>query len=355
MRPYTIILPIIAFLCVTADIPYAAEGSDITAQHTQEHKNTYPVFTAPEMKLLSEYFTNSSDFTRISGGAEFGVSPATGLHLEAGYVLSDFSQDGFDDILRHSLFIKGEKIISESTSILANVSENFYDNNNTNLNGGVFVRYQPFAHMFTELSFRHFDIIDTVLPFNNLTYSYVVTIGSLDLDIKSDDYKVFLLYTPVEKVSFASEIIYGDYSDSNEKKSFMFEAGYQVLDSPYLRTAYNYFYLDMKEPAPLTKGGEYVESAYWDPANFETHTLRLEYRQDYREHISFGAEGDLSYTPKSGGLSMAAFLSASYRFTGQSSLRFDVRGFDQDKGIDRQGEADRYWATNYTVTFQHRF
>ena len=153
--------------------------------------------------------------------------------------------------------------------------------------------------MFTELSFRHFDIIDTVLPFNNIIYSYVVTIGSLDRDIKSDDYKFYLLYAPVPKVSFAGEFIYGDYSDSNRKHSLMFEAGYQVLDSPYLRTAYNYFYLDIKDPAPLTGSGDHVESAYWDPVNFETHTLRLEYRQDYSEHLSFGAEGALSYSPKS--------------------------------------------------------
>jgi hypothetical protein len=340
---------------MTAEISPAAEGSDISAPQIQEQNDSFPFFTAPSMRLLSEYFTNSSDFTRKSAGVEFGVSPGTDLYLEAGYVLSEFSQDGFDDILRHSLFIKGEKRISESTSVLARLSENYYDNDNSNLNGGASIRYQPSANVFTELSFRHFDIIDTVLPFNNIIYSYVVTIGPVDLDIKSDDYKFYLLYAPVPKVSFAGEIIYGDYSDSNEKKSFMFEAGYQVLDAPYIRTAYNYFYLDINDPSPLTRSGDHVESAYWDPVNFETHTLRLEYRQDYREHLSFGAEGALSYSPKSDGLSKAAFLSTSYKFTEQSSLRFDVRWFDQNEGIDRQGETDRYWAINYTLAFQHRF
>lgn len=355
MRQYKIILLLIALLCVTAKDQYAAEIGDLPAL-TQKHNKTFSFFNAPSMKFQSEYFTNSSDFMLTSAGAEFGVSPMKDLHLDAGYVFSDFSQDGFDDILRHSIFIQGEKGISESAGISARLSGNLYDNDNSNLNGGLSLRYQPASNIFTELSYRHFDLIDTVMPFNNYIYSYVVTIGSLDLNIKSDDYKFFLLYYPVQKVSFAGECIYGEYSDSNGKLSLMFEAGYQLLDSPYLRAAYNYFYLDIKDhPAPLTTGGDHVESAYWDPINFETHTLRLEYRQDYREHLSFGAEGALSYSPKSSGLSKAAFIYASYKFTQQSSLRFDVRWFDQNKGIDRQGETDRYWAANYTVALQHRF
>ncbi len=355
MQQNKIILVLIALLFVTADIPSAAEYSDISARQTQERNKTLSVFTDPSMKLLSEYYTNSSDFKRKSAGAEIGVYPAAGLYLETGYIISEFSQDGFEDVLRHSLFIQGEKRFSESTSILARLSGNDYDNGNTNLNGGVFIRYMPSAKVSAELSFRHFDIIDTVLPFNNVIYSYVVTIGPVDLDIKSDDYKFYLLYAPVPKVSFAGEIIYGDYSDGNEKKSLMLEAGYQVLDSPYIRTAYNYFYLDINDPSPLTESGDHVESAYWDPVDFETHTIRLEYRQDYRQYLSVGAEGALSYSPKSDGLSKAVFLYASYKFTKQSSLRFDVRWFDQNKGIDRQGETDRYWAANYTVAFQHRF
>lgn len=355
MQQNKIILLLIALLFVTADFPSAAEHSDISARQTQERNKAFSVFTDPSMKLLSEYYTNSSDFTRKSAGAGLGFYPAADLYVESGYTFTAFSQDGFDDVLRHSLFILGEKKLSESTGISARLSGNDYDNDNANLNGGLSMRYQPASNVFTELSFRHFDIIDTVLPFNNIIYSYVVTIGPVDLDIKSDDYKFYLLYAPVPKVSLAGEIIYGDYSDGNEKKSFMFEAGYQVLDSPFLRTAYNYFYLDINDPSPLTESGDHVESAYWDPVNFETHTLRLEYRQDYREHFSFGAEGALSYSPKSGGLSKAAFLCASYKFTEQSSLRFDVRWFDQNEGIDRLGETDRYWATNYTIAFQHRF
>lgn len=356
MREYKIILLIVALaFCMTYIISSDAEGSDIPTQQTKEQDKPFSIFTAPSIKLLSEYYTNSSDFTRKSAGSEFGFSAAAGLHFDAGYVFSDFSENGFENILRHSLFIQGEKQVSESTGVLVRLSENYYDNDNANLNGSLFIRYRPSTNVFTEFSFRHFDIIDTVLPFNNVIYSYVVTIGSLVRDIKSDDYKFYLLYTPVPRVSFAGEFIYGDYSDSNKKRSLMFEAGYQLLDIPYLRAAYNYFYLDIKDPAPLARSGDTVESAYWDPVNFETHTLRLEFLRDYNKHLSLGAEAALSYSPKSGGLSKSAFLTASYRFMEQVSLRFDARWFDQKEGVDRLGKTDRFWATNYNIALQYRF
>ncbi|RJQ50205.1 MAG: hypothetical protein C4538_00475 [Nitrospiraceae bacterium] len=356
MRKYkTILLLTALLLCISDSMSAIATDNDSSIQQTKGQDKPFSVFTAFSMKVLSEYYTNSSDFTRKSAGAEFGFSAAEGLHLETGYVLSDFSQDGFEDILRHSVFIQGENRLSGSITLLARLSGNLYDNDNTNLNGGLFVRYQPLANVFTEFSFRHFDIIDTVLPFNNVIYSHVVTIGSVVRDIQTDDYKLYLLYYPAPKVSFAGEVVYGDYSDGNEKRSLMLEAGYQVLDNPYLRAAYNYFYLDIKDPAPVARSKDTVESAYWDPINFETHTLRLEYRQAFNKHLSLGAEAALSYSPKSSGLSKSAFLSASYAFTERSSLRFDARWFDQNEGVERLEEGDRFWATNYTIAFQHRF
>lgn len=337
MRPLKIVLLLITLLCIS---------------------NTVSADTAliePSVKLLSEYYTNSSHFTRKGIGAEFGAAAFGDLNFDAGYVLSEFSQDEFDDILRHTFFIQGEKQFSERVGLLVRLSVNLYDNDNTNLNGGVFLRYQPVTNVFTEFSFRHYDLIDLVQPFNNVIYSHVVTIGSLDRDIQSDDYKFYILYAPVSKVSLAGEAVYGRYSDHNEKRSLMFETGYQIFDKPFLRVAYNYFYLDIKDPAPLTRNGKKNESAYWDPVNFETHTIRLEFKRDHNEQISYGAEAGLSYSPKSKGFSKAAFLFASYKITEQTSLRFDARWFDQNKGIDRLGETGNYWATNYNLMLQYRF
>jgi len=350
-----IIFLVIILLCVEDCALAGTEKGNIPVRQTTTQNKSSSIFTPSSIKLLSEYYNNSSNFRRKGIGTEFGLFAASGLYLEAGYVFLGFSRNGFEDITRHTLFIQGEKQVSEKTRILIRMSENYYDNDNVNLNAGLFIRYRLLTNVFTEFSLRRFDIIDTVLPFNNAIYSYVATMGALVHDIQSDDYKIYSLYTPVPNAALAGEFVYGDYSDGNKKQSLMFEAGYQLLDMPYLRAAYNYFYLNIKDPAPLVQKGSIVESAYWDPVNFETHTLRLEFRKACNKNLLFGAETALSYSPKSDGLSKAAFLSASYRLTKPLSLSFDVRWFDQNKGIDRLGETGRYWATNYNIGLKYRF
>lgn len=352
MKQYIAILLLITLLCIA--LSRQGYASDVVAQQTERLNNHFPIFKDTSIKLLSEYYANSSDFTRRSAGVEFGFSAPAGLHLETGYTLSGFSQEGFEDIMRHSLFIQGEKTVSGGITALIRLSGDFYDNDNSNLNGGLFMRYRS-TELSAELSYRHFDIIDTVLPFNNAIYSYVVTIGSLYRDIHSDDCKLYLLYYPVSEVSFAGEFVYGSYSDGNKKRSAMFEAGYQLPVAPYLRAAYNYFYLDINDPAPLVRSGGTGETAYWDPANFETHTVRLELRRDQSDRLSWGAEAALSYSPKSSGLSKSLFLSASYKLMEQASLQFDARWFDQNKGIDRLGETGGFRAVNYGIVFQYSF
>ncbi|MDH3392343.1 MAG: hypothetical protein OEL85_11185, partial [Desulfobulbaceae bacterium] len=110
-----------------------------------------------------------------------------------------------------------------------------------------------------------------------------------------------------------------------------------------------------KNPAPLTQSGQPNESAYWDPVNFDTHTLRLEFRDDYLEHLTVGAEGALSYSFDSEDISSTVFLYASYRVREYTSLRFDARWFNQDRGVDRRGKTDGFWAENYSMILQHRF
>jgi len=324
-------------------------------QRLQGQKKLLAISTAPAVKLQTEYYTNSSDFTRKNSGVEFGVNIPSDLYLNVGYLFSDFEQDGFEDIVRHSMFVQGDKHISNRLQLTSRIAGNKYDNQNTNVNGNLSIRFRQSKKLTTKFSYGHFDIIDTVLPFNNTIHSYVVTIGSVGLDIQSDDYKFYLLYNPLPRVFFSGEFTHGDYSDGNRKSSSVLEAAYQVLQTPYLRAAYNYFHLDFKDPAKLFTEGSRTESAYWDPINFETHSLRLDFNHDYGKQISYGANLALSYIPKSEGLAKAAFLFTSYRFMEKLSLRFDARWVHQDKGVDRVGKSGGFRANNYNATFQYRF
>ena len=356
IRKHLSILLLIAVLSSVGINTHADTNNISDPHHKTLHKHDNSLFfTEPFIKLLGEYYSNSSDFKKESIGAEFGLAVNGGIHITTGYSFTDFSQDGFEDVTRNRVYLEGEKEVSEKVGIVARVSENLYDNENNNFNGSLYLRYRPQTNLYTEISFRHFDIIDYVLPFNNAIYSYVVTIGSIDRNIQSNDYKAYMMYFPDSRLSFAGEVTYGSYSDDNEKRSLMLEAGYKFNDSPYLRTAYNYFYLDIKNPAPITQGGNPNESAYWDPIKFDTHTLRLEFREDYLNSLTVGAEGALSYSFDSDGFSNTVILFVSYRFREHTSLRCDARWFNQDKGVDRIGKTGRFWAENYSIMLQNRF
>ncbi len=313
--------------------------------------------SSPVLEVQAEHYTNSSNYTRNNYGADYSFSTRPELRLKTGYYHSDFSQDGFSDVSRDTLFIHAKNPLSGKAQLSGRLALKKYDNgNNTNVNGNIELQYKHSNKLTSVISFRHFDIIDTVLSFNNTLNSYVVTIGSVGLDIQSDDYKLYLTYGLAPRVSLSGEIVYGKYSDGNTKNSLWFDATYQVRLKPDIRIAYNYFHLDFKNPAITFTEGTQSEGAYWDPINFDAHTLRLEYRDDYNKRLSYGAKIAVSYSPKSQGTSEALSIFGTYRIRDQLSLRLDARWFDSNKGIDRAGtEEGPWWASNYNISLQYMF
>ena len=312
-------------------------------------------YVFPVAGLKVEYYTNSSDFTRSNAGVDYSSYIGADSRLDVGYYCSRFKQDGFDDVFRHSLFVESEMRVSEHFQLAGRLAGKFYDNDNDNLNGKLSTYIKPSRKVTAALTYKHLDIIDTELPFGNTIYNYVVTIGAVGLDVKTDDYSLYLLYNPVPRISFAGEFVYGDYSDGNQKRSLMLETGYVLSDIPYLRAAYNYFYLDFQDPAPLFTEKTRTESAYYDPIDFETHTLRLEFRHNYGKSFSSGAEGAASYIPDSEGISRSVFAFAAFRFDDHSALRFDARWFYQNRGVDRIGETGHFRARNFILSLEYRF
>ena len=310
----------------------------------------------PVLEAQVEYYTNASDFTRINYGADYSFNTGPELRLKTGYYSSEFSQDGFKDVTRHTLFIEAKKPVSEKVHLSGRLALKKYDNNNnTNINGNVAMQFLHSRDFTSEIEYRHFDTIDTVLSFRNTLNSYVVTIGSVGLDIQSNDYKLYLSYGLTPRVSLSGELVHGEYSDGNTKHSLWFEAGYQISNAPDLRVAYDYFYLDFKNPASTFSEGTQSETAYWDPINFDSHTLRLEYRDDYNKYLSYGAKVALSFIPKSQGTAKALSIFGLYKIREHIFLQLDARWFDQDKGIDRVGETGHWWANNYNISLQYRF
>ena len=324
-------------------------------ERINKQKQLFDLYTSPALDLKTEHYTNSSDFTRINAGAEYSLYTETDFSINTGYHFSEFFQDGFEDIFRHSIFAGAEKYLAEYFFISGELGCNFYDNDKKNLTGKLSFSFTPSEKFIAAFKYRHIDIIDTIPAFGESIYNHVVTIGSVGLNIRSDEYLFYLLYNPVPWVSLAGEYTLGDYSDNNEKQSLMLEAGLKLENIPCMRIAYTYFYLDYKDPAPVFFERNEAESAYYDPISFETHTLRLEYCKNYSSRLFCGAKCSASYIPKSNGFSEALFLFSSYKFKEQISLRLDLRGFYQNRGVDRVGETGYFWATNYVLSLRYRF
>ncbi len=166
---------------------------------------------------------------------------------------------------------------------------------------------------------------------------------------------MYLQYELTPRTSISGQFIHGRYSDNNTKTSALFEVGHKLHDVPFFKIAYDYFYLDLDNPAPVFSQNGKSESAYFDPVNLETHSLRYEYEQAVGESISFGSQGAVSHATKSDGMGGSLFLFVQYAFNDRNMFRIDTRGFYQNRGADRIGETGRFWARNILFTYTHAF
>jgi hypothetical protein len=183
----------------------------------------------------------------------------------------------------------------------------------------------------------------------------VVTIGAVGRNIKTDDYSLYLLIEPLSKLYFSGKGTWGDYSDGNRKLSALLETGYHFMSKPYVRASYNYFYLDYQDPGPVYTGRTLSETAYYDPINFETHTLKLELKHYLSKAVSFGVEGTISYIPKSSGIAHSVFCFGALQFHNHHKLQLDTRWFYQNKGVDRYGVSGYFRAVNMILSYQYKF
>jgi tetratricopeptide (TPR) repeat protein len=327
----------------------------ISDSRLEAQKRLLSLYFAPNAKMKMDYYYNSSNFSRINAGSEFNFYPADVLCLNLGYHYSKFSQDGFSDVNRHSAFLSGEMYFSPTIKLDGRLAGNIYDNDNESLDTDVGATFRISPKLSAKPYFRHFDIIDTIQPFENAMYNYVVTIGSVGMGITSNEYGLKLNFEPSSRLSFSSDYAYGKYSDDNKKQCLTIGAEYKLALQPDFRIGYNYFYLDFKDPAPVYGEGSHVESAYFDPINFENHTLRLSYQHQNGDGLSYGGEGSLSFMPKNHGIGTLLSSFADWKLTKRFALRLDVRWFNSNRGIDRIGDTGSFRADNILLTFNYRF
>lgn len=315
------------------------------------------LYSTPAASGRFSWFRNSSGYSRWDAGLSGSVFPAPRLSLTAAGYASFFDRSGLDTLRRATAEIGLEASSSEGQAVFSGtLRAETWEENHEDLNGRLGVTWRPARNAMLSIGWGRMSIVDSEQPFGNGLYNHVVSYGAAALDIRSYETDVKLGWDPSPRVSLAALADYGDYSDGNSKLSLVLEAGWVLLPPAQMRLAYDFSYLDFRDPAPVYTNGAISEGAYWDPKGAETHTLRLELARNLGRRVTVGLQGALSYAPEVRGWSELLMVSLGWRMTAHSTFRLDARGFRQDHGIDRSGEpGGSYNATNIAAALEFRF
>lgn len=329
-----------------------------------------PYYRPPEMVLQTEYFENSTSFTRFATGIYYDDYAFCNTRLYEGYYYTRFSQQHFNTINRQSLFLGAETLFNKKWEGRARLIENYYDRlqhesdedsleenhlfSKAVLNYHLHLVYHPIPEVSVDFGYDYYDVIDTVPPFANPIYNYSNQIGATALNIRTSDWSVFFQYYK-DKVSIIGNFIYGNYSDGNTKLSDSFRIGYQFSEIPVSNVFYSYFYLDYQKRAPLFTQNGHSESAYYDPKNFEVHLIGVDSKYDITEKLQIGGEGALLFFPKANNIGYSAFGYLNYQFTDCWAIRLDMRYYYQNRSVLRDRISGFYNAKNANLQITKQF
>lgn len=215
------------------------------------------------------------------------------------------------------------------------------------------LKYKITPQIIAGIGYAYYDIIDTEPPFGNPIYNYSNQIGAATLNIKTKDINAFLFCNLGERFYLFGRIIYGKYSDDNLKRSRVFRFNYLILPLFNLNISYDYFYLDFAHAAPVFSEHLTFESVYYDPKNFEVHTINLRSEYQFTRHFQLGVETAILYLPKCRNIGNSLFIYFDYRLTCRLSCRLDLRYFHQNRSVLRTGLGPSYEAKNATLLLRY--
>ena len=324
-------------------------------------------YKQPQLSLPAEYYQDSTTFKRFSIGLDYSQYLFDNIRGYTKTYYTQFDADHFDRIDRGTILVGFNKMFNKNFDLDVELIENFYNNLQLNANPinqdlkskAVFnyhlhLIYHRLPIFTVDLGYDYYDVIDTIPPFNNPVYNYSNQIGATSLNIRTADWNLLLYYSK-EKIYWSANFIYGNYSDGNTKTSNSIRTGYRFLDLPSTSIYYNYFYLNFKNPAPLFTQNNYSVNAYYDPKNFELHTIGIDTKYDITKMLQIGGEIGLVYIPKCTNFGYSAFGYFNYILSDRWSLRIDLRYYYQTQGISRTGITGYFHAENASAKLNYEF
>lgn len=305
---------------------------------------------SPKFSIIADVYSNSNKYLRINSGIALEKLMLPDQPIRIGYNFSLFRQRGFNDINRHSVFLQTEKQL-KLINLNARIDGNFYDNQNNQINVRASATLIPDSSRLVKLSYDHIDIIDTEQIFGNQLYNYVVSIGSVALNLTTNDYSIYLKQSFLKEFDLWAKLTYGIYSDENRKLGVVTGFDYNPKAIPGLKAYYSYFYLDYERPAVIYITEKRSESAYFDPSHLSVHTTGASYQKKL-ENFTYGGDLSLSYLPCNSGIgyTIAGFIGLN--ITDSQKLRCEARYFYQNRGENRQSSSGHFSAEHILLAYE---
>lgn len=365
-------------------------------------------FTEPYQELLVPYMIPSgvgTDFNVFSNRDQFCVFYA-GLRgseylfensrLSVNYYYTRYQQAHYNVINRNSILFRFDKYFTEKFETHCWVIGNFYDHiqkiihnlptvNATTIpseappdtipvadataqpsiktptfykascNYYLDAVMRPKENIAFTLAYQYYDIIDTEPPFGNPIYNYSYQVGAVALNIRTHDYSASLAWSLGERFYIYGKVLYGRYSDGNNKQMRSFRMNYTFRGLPRFDISYDYFFLNFTNKATVYPQYILTNSAYYDPKNFEVHVLTLRAQQDLSENVLVGAEAGFQYFPKGPCFGGFGHAFTRVKMGDRFSADFDLRYYWQNKSIVRTGFTGKYYAQTASCTLNYFF
>ncbi|WP_058477828.1 tetratricopeptide repeat protein [Legionella steigerwaltii] len=312
-------------------------------------------YQSPMIPISADFYDSSNTFRRQDAGvaADFYAIANTRLNLSEAY--SGFEQNGFDSISRNMVQLQGSKLFTEHWQLFAGISDKVYSNGFNNINGNVAVQYSWSETLNATLGFNHSDIIDTEPPFSIQIYNYIVAIGAVGLNIRTDDYSGSMYYQPTQNLSLWGKGVYGKYSDGNNKTQVSFEANYKLINIPQIRIIYDFFYLNYSNPAPIFTQDHHSQSAYYDPLDFQVHTGKVRIEHYVTSKLRLGIEDGLSFFPQNSSYGNAVAGYMDYKIVTHWGMRLGAQYYNQNNSIFRTNRnGGPFWAKAASLSFIYK-
>lgn len=330
------------------------EAVEPSNERLRAQMDLYRRYSARSIEVKTDYYGNSSEFSRVNAGVEYNHPLFSRNILTMGYRFANFHQSGFDNITRNSLILRNRGRLGEFFRYDAEFAGNFYDNDQTHLNGGGSLYLDMRDRTIVGAGIYRTDVIDTEPTFQNPIYNYVVTIGAVGLHIATTDAFVYAKQRVGDDLDLWGKFTTGRYSDHNTKHVLTLEADWRPFRIRGIQLVYDYFYLDYENPAPTFVEGTSSVSAYYDPVNFEVHTVAVELEHELVKGFRLGLQDRVSYLPKSDGWANGIFAFAAIE-KGAHALRLDARYFYQNRGVGRTADSGHFRAENIMLAYSFRF